>query len=153
MPERAYPLYSQQRLRDMEEMQMKAEAEAEPEKHQRISRRMKWLLLSVAALIDIIVLILSFFAIGEVISPIVVGPIWFGFWVWFKILDVSFVENPSRLVASIAQAVGEFIPFISALPFWTTGTYIIIKVTQSEDRGGLLGKVASVAEVARGKGK
>jgi hypothetical protein len=115
------------------------------EHHQRIKIWMGGLMLMVAVTIDLIQALLTLVAIGLVLSPLITIGATVLFWIWFKILGISFVSNPKRLVTFAAESIGELIPAIDALPLWTIGTLGTILITRSEDKGGLLGKAASLA--------
>jgi hypothetical protein len=99
----------------------------------------------VALFIDILQAILTLYAIGVALAPVITVGATFLFWLWFNILGVSFITNPKRLATFAIESVGELIPVLGALPLWTVGTIITIVITRSEDKGGIIGKVTSVA--------
>ncbi|HEY4515963.1 MAG TPA: hypothetical protein VJH67_02120 [Candidatus Paceibacterota bacterium] len=133
-----YPKYSQVR--------QNTEEQEEPEKKQRIKLWMGACLIAAAGSIDLIQALLTLVAIGIVISPIISVGATFLFWLWLTILGVPFGTSPKRLAIMATQAVAELFPAIDALPILTTGTILLVLITRSEDRGGIIGKVASKAQ-------
>lgn len=68
----------------------------------------------------------------------------FGFWVWFKILGVSFVANPRKLLTFGTTSLLEVLPFLDRLGgfIWTMGIAATTIQTQLEDgNSGIIGKV------------
>jgi hypothetical protein len=117
----------------------------EEERKERISKAMGWCLISTAAFIDLAEALLTVLAIGLVLNPIISVCADVIFIIWFKILGVSFIKKPKNLAAMGIQALIGIIPGADALPELTVAVFILVKITQSEDRGGLIGKVAGIA--------
>ncbi len=115
-------------------------------------KRIKWwmagCLVAVAVTIDLIQLLLTLVVVGAVISPIITIGATMLFWTWYKMLGISFVTNPKQIATLTTQFFGELIPVVDVLPLWTIGTIVTIVITNSEDKGGLLGKVTSIADSA-----
>jgi hypothetical protein len=130
------PKYSQKRFGTSEN--------PDPESRQRIKWWMATCLISVALLIDAIQALLTFMVIGAVLSPIISVGAAFLFWLWYQILGVSYIKNPKRLTTFGVQSLIEIIPAIDIFPALTLGNIITVLITRSEDKGGIISKVASV---------
>lgn len=111
----------------------------------RISSGMGYALIVTAGSIDAFQALLNVLVIGEVLSTIisVCADVLFIVWLWM--LGISFVKKPKNLAAMGIQAVVGLIPVLNTLPELTLGVLTIILVSRSEDKGGVLGKVAGVA--------
>ena len=107
------------------------------EKKERIKTWVAAAMIATALVIDIITLLP---AIGSVISIAA----YFGFFVWFKINGVTFTKNFKNIGVFGISAIIEF--FLSFLPSLTAGVTGLILMTRAEDRGGMLGKAASLAQ-------
>lgn len=57
----------------------------------------------------------------------------FSFYIWLKMLDVSFVD-PKRALRFFGAFLGETIPVIDALPLWTTGIVLTILSVWVEEK-------------------
>ena len=64
-------------------------------------------------------------------------------------LGVSFITSPKRLATMAVQAVAEIIPGLDALPVLTVGTILLIIITRSEDKGGIIGKIADAVPIPK----
>lgn len=139
-----YPKYSQQRQADLQN----ARADADPEKKQRIKIWMGALLVVTALTIDLLEFLLEWLGIGLVLSPIISVGAAFLFWLWFKLLDVSFVGSPKKFATQAVTSLAEVIPGLDAIGgfIWTIGTLVMVIIVRAEDKGGIIGKAASVAE-------
>jgi hypothetical protein len=119
------------------------------EKKERIKSWMAVCLIIVAFCIDIIEIVVEWFGgfIG-VSSVIAVGSATL-FGVWGEMLGIGFV-NPKKLLISLATIIIEIIPGLDAtiiLSFgWTIGVIALVMITRAEDKGGLLDKVAGMAQ-------
>ena len=78
------------------------------------------------------------------LGPITSVAAYFGFWVWFKILGVSFTASPKKFGAMGATALGEL--FLGFLPVFTAGIAAVVFMTMAEDKGGIIGKAAGMAQ-------
>jgi hypothetical protein len=116
------------------------------EKKDRIKTWMAACMIIVAACIDIFEAILDVLLIGEVLSPIISVCADFIFWIWFKMLGVSFTKNPKNFMAMGIQALVGLTPGLDILPELTLGVLTIVIVTRGEDKGGLLGKAVEMAQ-------
>jgi hypothetical protein len=119
---------------------------SDSEKKHRIKIWMAVCLMMVALLVDLLQFLLTGVLVGVVIAPIISVGATFGFWVWFKLLDVSYVAKPGKLATMAVQSFAEVIPGLDALPLLSLGIFIIIVMTRMEDSGGALGKVAGMAQ-------
>ncbi len=109
------------------------------EKKPRIKHWMFWALCIAAGSIDLIELVLDLFVIGEVVSPFISVGADFLFWLWFKILGVSFAKKPDVLGAWIAQAIVGLIPAVDALPELTVAVVLTARSIMKEDGNWIFG--------------
>ncbi len=115
----------------------RAARQQEEEKKERIKTWMAVLLFVVALFVDITNIV-------PVIGHVIVAVAYFAFWIWFKFLDVSFVKNPKNLGA---LGIGALIEMIASfLPGFTASIVTVILITRAEDKGGIIGKAASMAQ-------
>ena len=117
----------------------------EEERVERISKVAGWCMVGTAAFIDLFEAILDLLAIGAVLNSIISVCADLGFIIWFWTKGVTFVKKPKNLATMGIQALVGLIPGANILPELTTAVYILVKLTQSEDKGGLLGKAAGAA--------
>ena len=123
----------------------------EEEKKERISKATGWCMVGTAAFIDLIEAILDLLAIGAVLNTIISVCADLGFMIWFWIKGVTFAKKPKNLAAMGIQAFVGLIPGLNILPELTVAVFILVKITQSEDKGGMLGKAVGMAQGAQGK--
>jgi hypothetical protein len=117
------------------------------EKRERITKTMGVMLVTVALSINAFVALLNFLVIGEFfISSIILSCADLIFIIWFWMLGVSFTKNPKNLAAMGIQAIIGLVPLINTLPELTLGILAIVLMTRAEDKGGLLGKAANLAQ-------
>lgn len=132
---------------------MTTEEAEEPEKKQRIKIWMGACMVIFALFIDLIELGSTYLVIGVIFSPIISIGTGFVFWLWFKLLGISYISNPKRLVTQSAQFIIEIIPGLDAIPIlafaWTIGTIITIIITRSEDKGGIISKIADTVPMPK----
>jgi hypothetical protein len=102
---------------------------------------MGWAMIITAISIDLFEALLDLLIIGAVLSPIISICADLGFWIWFKILGVSFSKNPKNLATMLIQALIGLMPGLDILPELSVGVFVLVKLTQSEDKGGLIGKM------------
>ncbi len=119
-------------------------SQQQPEKKERIKVWMAACMIIVALCIDLAQAILTALGIGLIIGPIISVAAYFTFWIWFLILGVSFTKSPKRLAAIGSGAVIEF--FLSFLPGFTAGIAATAVMTMAEDKGGIIGKAAGLAQ-------
>lgn len=114
------------------------------EKRERIKMWMAVCMGIVALSIDAFQALLTALVIGFALGPVITVAAYFGFWVWFKILGVSFVTNPKKLawfgLPGLADA------FLSALPGLSVSVMATAAMTIAEDKGGIIGKAAEMAQ-------
>lgn len=116
------------------------------QKRERIKKWMAACLIIVAGCVDAAQALLTALAIGAVLGPVISAVAWFGFWVWFMILGVSFVSNPKKLLTMGTAGVLEVVPVLGALPAFTAGIAITVFMTMAEDKGGIIGKAAGALQ-------
>ncbi len=121
-----------------------------PEKKERIPLWMAGCLVAVAVLIDLIQAITTAFAIGAFLSPLISVAASMLYWIWYKMLGISFVGNPKQLATFTTECFLEIVPVADALPMWSIGTIITIIITRSEDKGGIIGQAANMAKPLMG---
>ncbi len=90
------------------------------------------LMLCLAGIFDAIQAILSFFAIGVIISPFISMFASMTFWFWFSTYEVSFIDR-RRFLALFGGGVAELIPVVDALPFWIGSVWYIIGTTKAKE--------------------
>mgnify|MGYP001612238810 FL=1 len=123
------------------------------EKKERIKLWMGAALIIFALCVDLAELFITWVgvvAIGGIISTLVSAIAGFLFWLWFLLLGAPALSNPKHFAVRAITFVGELIPFFDAIPLasflWTAGTIITVIMIRSEDKGGMMGKVVSLAE-------
>jgi len=120
--------------------------EQQEQKRERIKKWMAACMIILALCVDAAQAILTALAIGAVLGPIITAVAWFGFWVWFMILGVSFVSNPKKLATMGTAGILEVVPVLGALPAFTAGIAITVFMTMAEDKGGIIGKAAGALQ-------
>jgi len=120
--------------------------EQQEEKKERIKKWMAACMIIVALCVDAAQALLTVLAIGTILGPIISIVAWFGFWVWFMLLGVSFVSNPKKLMTMGTAGIVEIIPIFGALPAFTAGVAITVFMTMAEDKGGIIGKAAGAVQ-------
>lgn len=117
-----------------------------------------------AFFVDLLELVLEWFAVGLIINIFLTPIILAVFWLWFALNRVSLVQNASSLTTVGMMPTLEMIPGGDAVGgfFWTAGIFILVWLSRSEDRGkdGIIGtavkavatKGKSVAQDATKKG-
>lgn len=121
-------------------------AEAREEIKTTISNWMGVALIATAGCIDLFQALLNILIVGEVFSTIISVCADFVFIIWFWMLGISFTKNPKNLAAMGGQALIGLIPVINTLPELTLGVLAVVLITKAEDKGGLLGKAAGMAQ-------
>lgn len=111
----------------------------ENKKPRRIDPVTRYKLIGTAIIFDLISIIP---VVGQFLA---IGGAGITFYIWFKMLGVSFI-SPKKIVTTVVEYIGEAIPVVSALPLITTGTIIMIVLTDIEDKTGV-----GVAGLATGK--
>jgi len=139
-----YPKYSQARQKDLQNTRV----EEDPEKKQRIKIWMAGILVITAFSIDLLEFLLEWLGIGLVLSPIISIGAAFLFWLWFKLLDISFMTSPKKFATQSVTSLLEIIPGLDSIGgfVWTLGILAMVIIVRAEDRGGIIGKTASLAQ-------
>lgn len=111
-----------------------------------LTRTTIFFMITVAAIIDIVQMVLLYFAIGAVLNTFIGMFAGFIFWIWFKMHDVSFV-TPKQMMAMGGGFFAELIPGLDALPAWTGAVVYVIMTHKALEAAEKLpgGKVARVA--------
>lgn len=132
---------------------IKVVQQAQEEKKERIKIWMGAALVLFALCVDLSELAITWLGlvlIGGILSIIISILAGFIFWIWFMFLGIPAFSSPKHFAVRAVTFVGEIIPFLDAIPFlsflWTIGTIITVLMIRAEDKGGMLGKVASVAQ-------
>jgi len=115
------------------------------EKIERIKIWMGAALIITAISIDLFEMLLEWLGIGIFgLSTLLSVCATIIFWVWFKILGVSFGASPKKFATMMATSILEIIPGLDSLGgfIWTIGIIALVIITRSEDKGGLIGKAA-----------
>jgi hypothetical protein len=102
------------------------------EKKDRIKTWVAACMIIVALFVDTVQLLLTILLIGVVMGPIISAVAYLAFWIWFKILGVSFMGSPKKFGTMGATVVGEL--FLSFLPVFTAGITTVIVMTKAEDK-------------------
>ena len=112
----------------------------------RISKIMGAMLIITAFCVDAFEMLLEWLGIGMLgLSTLLSICATVVFWIWLKILGVSFVASPKKFATMGITSFLEIIPGLDALFgfVWTVGIIALVLITRSEDKGGLLGQAAS----------
>lgn len=86
-------------------------------------------LITLAILIDIVVLLLDLTAVGSIITPVISIIAWLTFYMLFKRRGVHF-NSPKRVLSMGGGFFIEFIPIINILPGWTVAVLLVIGTTK-----------------------
>jgi hypothetical protein len=116
------------------------------EKKERIKIWMGAALVTVALGIDGFQAILNLLVIGEFLSPVISVGADLLFIIWFWMLGLGFIKSPKKFATMGLVALIGLIPALDTLPELTLGILVIVLMTRAEDKGGILRKVASVAQ-------
>lgn len=101
----------------------------------RIGNMTGFMLIGTAMFIDSLETILSWLGIGLILSTFISTGTTALFWIWFKILGVTFAGKPKNLGKFAGTSLLEVIPGLDALilPAWTTGIWALVGSTMEED--------------------
>lgn len=101
----------------------------------RINGFHKYALLGSCAFMDALQIILSFIPfIGPFIASAVSLMGRASLWIWFKMLDVGFADKSNRYFVNISMTIAEVLPLVNFFPWWTIGTWTIIRQVRHEDQ-------------------
>jgi hypothetical protein len=121
----------------------------EPGKKERISTRIAACMVIVAFGIDLIEIVVEWFGGFIGVSSVIAAGSATLFGIWGGMLGIGFA-NPKKMLVSLTTVIIELIPGLDAtfiLSFgWTIGIIVLVLMTKAEDKGGMLGKVASAAQ-------
>lgn len=98
-----------------------------------LSKKTSIIILCIALFFDVLQIILSFFAIGLVISPLINIFAQFVLWFIFKLNRVSYIGT-KRLASVGISAVLELIPALDVLPTLTFEAFMIISTVNIEEK-------------------
>jgi hypothetical protein len=121
-------------------------SQPQPAKKERIKVWMGALIILTALSIDIFQGILNPLAIGAVLGPIISVCADLVFIIWFWILGIGFIKNPKNFAAMGIQALVGLVPILNTVPELTLGITAIVFMTIAEDKGGIIGEVAGMAQ-------
>ncbi|MCI5108676.1 MAG: hypothetical protein MRY49_02410 [Candidatus Pacebacteria bacterium] len=79
----------------------------------------------------------------------------FLFWTWFNIKGVPIFESPKKFLTSTIAGIGEQIPILDSIGFfgWTVGVILLVAISRSEDRGGIVGELGKSINPKKSVGK
>lgn len=121
------PMYSQR----MRETQVEAP-------RPRIKMWMANALVYSAFSFDLFEMLLTYLGIGIFINFVSTPTIAFLFWLWFKLLNVSYTVDLKKFGVAMASTILEAVPGADAHPLlsfgWTLGVVAIVVITMIEDR-------------------
>ena|SRR3989344_3438213 len=103
----------------------------------KISNPVATLMIALAISIDVfigVVILISTGLIGFVV-PFVWPLAWLIFFIWFKILGISFFGT-RQVVTQAFNAAVKLVPMLNALPTWTPFIVLMIAFTRMEEAGG-----------------
>ncbi len=93
----------------------------------------KWkMLVGLFVIIDILQIILDFFAIGVVVNRFIDIAIGVGLPLFLRTQGVK-LANPKRMLAMLGAFVGEMIPGVDALPLWTADVLFTWSTVKAEE--------------------
>lgn len=98
----------------------------------RIGPLQKILMLTIAAIFDLVEFVLAVLAIGLILNRIITIIEYFIYILWFSVNKISFT-SPKTLKKLGGSFIAEIIPFLGALPMFTVGVYMTIKSSREED--------------------
>ena len=108
------------------------------EKRQRIGNMQGWLMVAVAAAVDIVqILLVFFFGVGLLVNRFITIFAFMMFFFWFALNGVSFLTGKmsmKKMTRFFGTAVGEIIPVLGALPLWALGIWLTIRSVREEDK-------------------
>lgn len=58
---------------------------------------------------------------------------WIGFFIWYKMHDVVFMDKASKMLTFGSTLVIECTPFLNALPAWTLSVLLMVYIVRRED--------------------
>ncbi|MFP4616918.1 MAG: hypothetical protein ACLFNR_02050 [Candidatus Paceibacterota bacterium] len=113
----------------------------DPKQKSNISSTTATLMISVALLVDVLLLISGLFnfipALGNVVSLFLSFMIntyaSLTFITWFFIIGEGFVK-PNRIVVKSTAIILGFIPFVNMLPWWTISTILLIAFIRGDEK-------------------
>jgi len=116
------------------------------EKKERIKTWMAVAMIIVALCVDGAQALLILLGIGLALGTIITVVAYLVFWIWFMLLGVSFAANPKKLLTVGIGGIGEALPIFNFLPAFTAMIATVVFMTKAEDKGGVVGKAASLAQ-------
>jgi len=122
---------------------VRAFSQQQPEKKERIPTWMAVCMIIVALCVDGAQVLLTILVVGVVLGPVLSVAAYVAFGIWFMMLGVSFTG-----FKKIGTAGGSVLleSVLSFLPAFTLAVAVFILMTMAEDKGGMLGKVAGMAQ-------
>lgn len=109
----------------------------------RISKLTATFMLVIALIIDLVELLLALLLVGLVLNRLITLLEWFIFGLWFTILGVPFFTGGKRMATTTGGIIIGLIPGVGALPEFTLSIFLLILISRSEDRDGIIGKAVT----------
>jgi hypothetical protein len=104
------------------------------EKRDRLGTFQAVLLNATAIIIDALQLVLGLMIIGFVLNTLITVMAWLSYFLWYKLLDISFIDAGLRkAVLFMGTGLIEVIPFINGIPTWTLSVILMILIVRHED--------------------
>ncbi|PCI28840.1 hypothetical protein COB52_03145 [Candidatus Kaiserbacteria bacterium] len=100
----------------------------------RINGFHAWAIISVSVMVDVIQLIFTLLIFTLLLSTVFAIITAIVFWVWFKVLDVGFMDTSSGFFKNYFKIVFEMIPILNIFPIFTIMTVFIISKVRKEDK-------------------
>ena len=107
----------------------------------------RWrILVGLTIVVDILQIVLDFFAVGVAINRFIDIAIGVALPLFFQTQGVS-MANPKRILGVLAAFIGEMIPVVDALPLWTLDVLFTWSTVKAEEAIGKVpgGKMAAKA--------
>jgi hypothetical protein len=102
------------------------------EKEGKLSTGISALLIGVAITFDFAQFLIGFIPVlGQIIGWFISATAGFTFWLWFRLLGISFSRKKRGVTLAVGGVV-EMIPFLNMLPVWTSAVVRIIISTKTE---------------------
>jgi len=97
------------------------------------------LMLPFALIIDLISIVLLFFGLDDFGVTDTVAMLTLGMWLQFrKGLDIKISKKDSkRIMRFLVSIIGEYIPYLGALPFWTVMVLLTLRESNDQEEPSL----------------
>jgi len=97
------------------------------------------LMLPFALIIDAISIVLLFFGLDDLGITDTIAMLTLGMWLQFrKGLDIKISKKDSkRIMRFLVSVIGEYIPYLGALPFWTVMVLLTLRESNDQEEPNL----------------